>query len=82
MVLIGIFYYSFYNKRFINARGKNEILLFYRFRDNTIYSYYKHIKTQILAHEMAHCIISNYFTIVPPIKSQEILAMYVDKSFR
>ena len=34
----------------------------------------------VLAHEMAHAVISAYFQVPPPEKAQEILAQYVDKN--
>ena len=36
----------------------------------------------ILAHEIAHAIISTYFVTPPPARMQEILAQYMDKHFR
>ncbi len=33
----------------------------------------------VLAHEIAHAVMNAYFGIVPPEKSQEILAQYVDQ---
>ena len=37
------------------------------------------VTDQILAHEIAHAVICSYFTILPPVKTQEILAQYVDR---
>jgi len=36
----------------------------------------------ILAHEIAHAVISAYFVVPPPARMQEILAQYMDKHFR
>lgn len=51
---------------------------FYIYKTNTIYTVESGITENILAHEMAHCIIDHYFVILPPRKIQEMLAAYVD----
>lgn len=49
---------------------------------NTIYVSFKDITAGMLAHEMAHAVISTYFVVAPPPKMQEILAGYVEYSVR
>jgi hypothetical protein len=49
---------------------------------NTIYISSDSFTREILGHEMAHAIISHYFVVEPPIKIQEILAMYVEYQLR
>ena len=39
------------------------------------------ISDNILAHEIAHAVISAYFVTPPPARMQEILAQYMDKHF-
>jgi hypothetical protein len=39
------------------------------------------ITDNILAHEIAHAVISAYFVTPPPARMQEILAQYMDKNF-
>lgn len=56
----------------------NEAISFYIYKTNTIYTTESNINENILAHEMAHCIIDHYFVILPPRKIQEILAVYAD----
>jgi hypothetical protein len=51
---------------------------FYIYKTNAIYTVESAINENILAHEMAHCIIDHYFVILPPKKIQEMLAVYVD----
>ncbi|MFC1623716.1 hypothetical protein ACFL28_00130 [Candidatus Omnitrophota bacterium] len=56
----------------------NEAVSFYIYKTNTIYMTQDAISEDILAHEIAHCIIDHYFVILPPRKIQEMLAAYVD----
>lgn len=56
----------------------NTSVSFYIYRTNTIYAVESRLNENILAHEMAHCIIDHYFVILPPRKIQEMLAAYVD----
>ena len=50
--------------------------------NNTIYISFKDVTAGMLAHEMAHAVISAYFVVVPPTRVQEILAGYVEYSIR
>lgn len=56
----------------------NNAVSFYIYKTNTIYTVESKLTENILAHEMAHCIIDHYFVILPPRKIQEMLAAYVD----
>lgn len=56
----------------------NKAVSFYIYKTNTIYTIESQLNENILAHEMAHCIIDHYFVILPPRKIQEMLAVYVD----
>jgi hypothetical protein len=49
---------------------------------NTIYISFQELTPGMLAHEMAHAVISTYFVVAPPPKTQEILAGYVEYSIR
>lgn len=55
---------------------------FYIFSFNAIYVSADAFSKEILGHEMAHAIICNYFVVPPPVKIQEILAMYVEYNLR
>ncbi len=57
---------------------KNSATSFYIYKTNTIYIIEPYLNENILAHDMAHCIIDHYFVILPPRKIQEMLAVYVD----
>ncbi len=56
----------------------NKAVSFYIYKTNTIYTIESQLNENILAHEIAHCIIDHYFVILPPRKIQEMLAVYVD----
>ena len=56
----------------------NTAISFYVYKTNTIYTVEDIVTENILAHEMAHCIIDHYFVILPPRKIQEMLAVYAD----
>ena len=51
---------------------------FYVYKTNILYTTQDAITENILAHEMAHCIVDHYFVILPPRKIQEMLAVYAD----
>jgi hypothetical protein len=55
---------------------------FYVYGLNTIYVCEESFRREIIGHEMAHAIICHYFAISPPIKIQEILAMYTEYNLR
>jgi hypothetical protein len=55
---------------------------FYFHEKNTIYVSYADLTLGMLAHEMAHAIISHYFVVAPSPKVQEILSGYVEYSLR
>jgi len=51
---------------------------FYIHGFQTIYSSMQDISDSEIAHEMAHAIIDSYFRVIPPEKTAELLATYVD----
>ncbi len=55
---------------------------FYLYDNNTIYISFKDLTLEILAHEIAHAIISRYFVVLPPVKVQEILCGYVEYTLK
>jgi hypothetical protein len=55
---------------------------FYFPSQNTIYISFADLNPGILAHEMAHAIISRYFVVAPSAKVQEVLTGYVEYSIR
>ncbi|MFH1138196.1 MAG: hypothetical protein V1816_19155 [Pseudomonadota bacterium] len=60
--------------------GVNESLpSFYERPANTIHLQVERYNIGILAHEMAHCVTSNFFVIPPPTRVSELMSQYVDK---
>lgn len=55
---------------------------FYFFERNTLYIAASELNAGMLAHEIAHAIISNYFPVPPPTKIQEILSGYAEYSVK
>lgn len=56
-----------------------DIPAFYWRETNTIYLETEGLTPGILAHEMAHAVIDDYFIICPPPKIAEMLCQYVDR---
>lgn len=54
----------------------------YIYTFNTIYITPEGFKCEIIGHEIAHAIISNYFVVQPPEKVAEVLAGYVEYQLR
>ncbi|MEW6614739.1 MAG: hypothetical protein AB1401_04675 [Thermodesulfobacteriota bacterium] len=65
-------YYYLYGKRAPS-------IAYYEHETKSIYLSVKDVSEGVLAHEMAHYVISNYFVIVLPLKTQDVLAQYVDQ---
>jgi hypothetical protein len=64
---------------FKNKYGKNvDYIAFYSPRDRTIFVSVKDIDLGIIAHEIAHIVIDQYYGIPTPAKLHEILAQYVE----
>lgn len=61
---------------------ENKFIAFYVFKLNTLFANEKDISANVLAHEIAHCIIDNYFSVIPPQKVAEMLAQYADLHLR
>ena len=55
---------------------------FYIHALKTIFISQNNMSVEILAHEIAHSVIDNYFDILPPLKIRELLACYVDIHIR
>ncbi len=78
---IRAYYRKLYGKEYSNLKGDATILSFYIYKENTIHVFLGDLSVPVLSHEMGHCVVDHYFIVVPPVKVQEILAMYVDKHF-
>lgn len=58
-----------------------DYIAFYSPRDNTVYVSLDDLRVGVLAHELTHVIIVNYFGISPPDRMQEVLAQFVETHF-
>jgi len=61
---------------------KTDFPAVYRHSLNTIYASFPDLTLGMLAHEIAHAILSHYFVVPPPTKIQEVLAGYVEYTIR
>lgn len=55
---------------------------FYLHDNSTIYISFEDLTLGMLGHEMSHAIISHFFIVPPPAKTQEVLCGYVEYSLR
>ncbi len=60
----------------------SDLPAFYVKKSNTIHIATDSLNRGMLAHEMAHCITSNYFVINIPTNMAELMSQYVDKVIR
>ncbi|MFH0771475.1 MAG: HAMP domain-containing protein [Candidatus Omnitrophota bacterium] len=61
---------------------KNEFITYYIFKLNTLYSEENAVSANIIAHEIAHCVVDHYFSVTPPTKIAEMIAQYADAHLR
>ncbi|MFH1778672.1 MAG: HAMP domain-containing protein [Candidatus Omnitrophota bacterium] len=61
---------------------ENKFIAFYVFKLNTLFASEEKISANVLAHEIAHCVIDHYFTVIPPKKIAEMIAQYADLHLR
>lgn len=67
-------------KMFIKLHGKNwENSGFYHAPNNTVYISIENCNLKLIAHEVGHVIVKNYFKISPPVKIHELLAQFAEK---
>lgn len=55
---------------------------FYVYDTNTVYICADHFTVGVLGHEIGHAIISHYFVVLPSVKIQEVLAVFVEYQLR
>ena len=67
-----------YNEFCRLTRSGDECLSFYVYAYNTIYTSEQDISDSLIAHEIGHALVDNYFSTTPPEKVGEILAQNVD----
>ena len=69
--------WDFYNKTFQDNKSYKA---FYVNTLNTIYTSAETISYTILAHEITHAIVDNYFTVLPTKPIRECIAQFVEKN--
>ena len=52
------------------------------FKINTLFTSEEKVSANVLAHEIAHCIVDHYFSVIPPTKVAEMIAQYADAHIR
>jgi hypothetical protein len=57
---------------------KSNFISFYSPGNKTVYLSVNDIRLGVLAHELAHVILDNYFDVPPPVKIHELLSQYVE----
>lgn len=67
-------------KMFIKLHGTNqERAGFYHAPNNTVYISIVDSDLRVVAHEVAHVVVKNYFKVSPPVKIHELLAQFAEK---
>lgn len=59
-------------------KEKKDYKAFYIHKFRTIYISLPNVSGSVLAHEIGHAIVDNYFAVLPPHKIRELLACYCD----
>lgn len=57
---------------------KKDHKAFYIHKFETVYISLNNVSESVLAHEIGHALVDNYFAVLPPAKIRELLACYVD----
>ncbi len=61
---------------------QNKFIAFYIFKLNSLFASEEKISANVMAHEIAHCIVDHYFSVTPPTKVAEMIAQYADLHLR
>ena len=57
-------------------------MAYYIFKVDTLFTSQEEISANVLAHEIAHCVVDHYFSVIPPTKVAEMIAQYADAHIR
>lgn len=60
----------------------NKFIAYYIFKINSLFVSEEKISANVMAHEIAHCIVDHYFSVIPPTKVAEMIAQYADAHLR
>lgn len=61
---------------------ENKFIAYYIFKINTLFASETKMSANVMAHEIAHCIVDHYFSVIPPKKVAEMIAQYADAHLR
>lgn len=61
---------------------ENKFIAYYIFKINTLFASEAKMAANVMAHEIAHCIVDHYFSVIPPKKVAEMIAQYADVHLR
>ena len=70
---------AFHFDIYLREKYEGGTIAYYSHETRSITAVASRVTDGVLAHEIAHAVMSAYFSPVPPEKSQEILAQYVDQ---
>jgi len=68
--------------RYLFGSDLGNIRSFYVHELNTVYISLENFKREVIGHEIGHAVISHYFVVLPSMKVQEVLAVYVEYQLR
>ncbi len=71
---------AFHIDIYLEENYRGGAIAYYSHETRSITAVYNRVTDGVLAHEIAHAVMNAYFGIVPPEKTQEILAQYVDQN--
>jgi len=61
---------------------ENRFIAYYVFKMNTLFASEAKMSANVMAHEIAHCVVDHYFSVIPPQKVAEMIAQYADAHLR
>jgi len=61
---------------------ENTFIAYYIFKINSLFASEAKISANVMAHEIAHCVVDHYFSVIPPKKVAEMIAQYADAHLR
>lgn len=61
---------------------QNKFIAYYIFKLNTLFASEEKVSANVMAHEIAHCVVDHYFSVIPPTKVAEMIAQYADVNLR
>lgn len=79
--ILDMYPHKFHIDIYLHPEYRKGRIASYSERKKSITVYADRVTQGVLAHEIAHAVISSYFRVPPPPKVREILSQYVDRHF-